>query len=115
MSQPGEGDWSVVEAAITRIIEDAGGAFSAETVAQIREFVQLARGRCPVPEVGKGYWATMRFMWPETADGPLEIEIFQDHLEVYRFHDQRTEIRHVAHTLGEPFTSELTSQLPSHS
>ena len=104
-------DWAAIEAEIDRIIERSG-AFESETIAQVRDFLRLIRGRCPVPKVAKGYWSTISFYWDETVGGPIEVEVFADRLEVYRFFDQRTDIRHTAHAPGEAFPSEFVSGLP---
>jgi hypothetical protein len=44
---------------------------------------------------------------------PLEIEVFADRFEVYRFHDQRTDIKEIRHAPGSPLPRELTSDLPT--
>jgi len=102
-------DWQAFEAEMGRIISaETEKPFTPETIAQARDFLAAVRDRCPIPEVGKGYWSTIIFDW-----GLLQIEIFGDRLELYRFFDRRTEIRHVSHRLGEPFPPELMSELPT--
>jgi hypothetical protein len=111
-SQQDVSDWAAIEAQIDGIVQRSGGAFALETVAQVRDFLQLIRGRCRVPRVSKGYWNTISFAWDETVGGPIEVEVFKDRLEVYRFFNQRTDIRHTVHAPGEPFPQEFVNELP---
>src|SRR5919109_2135694 len=95
-------NWTAVEAEIDRIISrSTDEPFDQSTVANVREFVRFASEHCPVPKVGKGYWSTICFSWGTTP--PLDVEVFGDHFEVYRFYDGRTDTRHVRHTAGSPF------------
>jgi hypothetical protein len=102
-----------VEAEMERLIStERQEPFAPVTIAQARDFLRAVRDRCTVPdEVCKGYWSTIIFSWP-TAPRGLDIEIFGDRLELYRFDDKRTEIRHFAHTPGEPFPPDLIAELP---
>jgi hypothetical protein len=59
-----------------------------------------------LPEIAKGYWSTIRIFW-----SALEIEVFPDHVEIYRFRDRQTDIQHYSHTPGEPFSLELMEAL----
>ena len=106
-------DWTAVEAEINRIITGSVAPFASGTVANVGDFLTFVRARCPVPKVGKGYWSTISFTWKTTPSGALEIEIFDDRFEVYRFYDRRTDIRHVARMPGEPFPTQLIPELPT--
>jgi hypothetical protein len=106
-------DWTAVEAEINRIIAESVSPFASETIANVGDFLKFVRGRCPVPKISKGYWSTISFTWHTTPSGPLEIEIFGDRIEIYRFYDRRTDIRHVAHVPGEPLAPELIAELPA--
>src|SRR5690606_12998023 len=87
--------WTSVEAEIDRIISgSAEEPFDADTVANARELVRYARGHCLVPEIGEGRMRTIRFSW---SMPPLEVEVFADRFEVYRFHDRRTDIKEIRH------------------
>jgi hypothetical protein len=103
--------WTAVEAEIDRIIKGSGEKpFDQSTIANIREFVRFAREHCPVPEIAKGYWSTIRLSWTTTP--PLEVEVFGDRFEVYRFYDGRTDISEVRHIPGTPFPQDLAADLP---
>jgi hypothetical protein len=103
-------NWETIEAEIERIISaEKQRPFTPETIAQARDFLQAVRDRCPVPNVVcKGYWSTIIFSWSRR----LDIEIYGGHVETYRFYPGRTDIRHFAHTPGEPFPPELIAELP---
>lgn len=107
-------DWQSVEAEMEQVIsgENVARPFATETIAQARQFLEIIRDRCPVPdEVGKGYWSTIIIDWP-TAPRGFQVEIFEDRVETYRFYDGRTDIRHFAHAPGEPFPPDLLAELP---
>ncbi len=104
--------WAIIEAEIARIVAESDEPFSPETLAQVSDFLTWLRGRCPIPQVGKGYWSTIRFIWERRWLGPDEIEIFGDRIEIYRFFDQRIEIQHVDHIPGQPFPPELLTATP---
>jgi len=108
MHKTPSGDWSGSETEIKKIATESAKAFDPATVANALELLALMRDRCPIPEVAKGYGSTIRFCW----GGNLEIEVFPDHVEAYRFRDQHTDIWHYAHRPGAPFSTELMSELP---
>jgi hypothetical protein len=102
--------WSAVEAEVERIVMGSAEPFDQGTIENVRELIRYAREKCPVPEVGKGYWSTICFSWDTTP--PLEVEVFVNRFEVYRFYDRRTDIREVKHTPGSPFPRDLAADLP---
>jgi hypothetical protein len=104
--------WAAIEAEIAQIVAASDEPFSPETLAQVSDFLKFIRGCCPVPEVGKGYWSTVRFMWDRNWPGPDEVEVFGDHIEIYRFFDRRSEIRHVDHIPGQPFPPDFLTSRP---
>jgi hypothetical protein len=113
VEQRGVNSWAVVEAEINRIIVSAKDPFPPETVAQVQDLLQFVRNHCPIPEIGKGYWNTIRFIWQKTTRGPFEIEVFSTQFETYRFHDHNADIRHILHVPGEPLPSDLIAELPT--
>src|SRR5215469_15317436 len=102
--------WSAVVAEFERVAAIDSG-FSAETLAQARQFLDFARTQCPIPcEVDKGYGPTISISWKEPA---FEVEIFSDRLETYRFYDGRTDIRHWEHVVGQPYSDKFVVELPT--
>lgn len=100
-------DWRQAEDELEAIAASAEAAFDAATIANAREFLALVRDRSPVPEIVKGYWNSFRFLWGLTH----EVEIFGDHVEIYRFYDKRTDIQHHDRKPGEPFSADLIRAL----
>jgi hypothetical protein len=108
------GDWAAVEAEVRRIVaSELESPFTAETIAQVESFLRLARNRCLAPTVGKGHWSTISFAWTTTTRGPLEIEVFDDRLEIYRFPEGRIDVRYVYHLPGAEFPANLLTELPT--
>jgi hypothetical protein len=106
------GGWTDVEASVDRIIGDATHVFDASTIENARELLGLLKGRYPVPEIGKGYRNTIRLIWQTTVAGPLEIEVFDDRLEVYHF-EPAFGVWYEPHRAGEPFTPKFMAALPT--
>jgi hypothetical protein len=106
-------DWRFAETEIERVIsEDVEPPFAAETIAEARQFLEIVRDRCPVPDdVSKGYWSTVIINWPTKPHG-FQVEIFEDRIETYRFYDGHTDIRSFAHAPEEPFPPDLLAELP---
>ena len=108
-------DWDGVETEINRIIAESPEPFTPETIANVRDLIGLVRDRCPIPGVAKGYWSTVQVGWEPWPSGPshgLEIEVFDDRFEVYRFYDQRTDIWDEPHVGGEAFSPAFLAELP---
>jgi hypothetical protein len=107
-------DWLHVEQEIGRLIaETVDEPFGQNTIANARQLVDFARDRCLVPEVGKGHWSTFRFTWDVTP--PIEVEVFGDRFEFYRFFDGRTDILEIKHVTGAALPKELVIALPDQS
>jgi hypothetical protein len=105
-------DWKAVEAEVERLIsETVEDPFDCSTITNARELLLFARDRCPVAEVGRGYWSTFRFSWDTTP--PVEVEVFASRFEFYRFYDGRTDIEEISHFPGEPLPERLIALLPT--
>lgn len=60
-----------------------------------------------MPEgAAKGYWSTIRVWWDN-----VEVEVFDDHFELYRFSDDRTQIEHFVRAPGTAVPADLVNQL----
>jgi hypothetical protein len=101
------GDWASIESKIVRLAAESKEPFAPETIIQAKELLRLICAKCAVPNIAKGYWSTVRFLW----DG-FEIEVFADHLEFYRFPEGGVDIQYVYRVPGEPFPADLVSKLP---
>jgi hypothetical protein len=91
--------WAEVETVISGLAAETP-SLGQNTLENARLFARFASGRYQTPdEIGLGYWPTIRLMWSST-NPPIEIEIFHDHYEFYRFSQGATDIQHVAQTSG---------------
>ena len=104
-------DWTNVEMQISHITGDSLEPFDADTISNVRELVAFLQGRCPIPKVSKGYWRTILLYWEVTPDGPLQIEVFGDRFEVYRF-KPTFGVWYEGHKSGQPFSPRFAAELP---
>jgi hypothetical protein len=100
-------DWVAVRAQIAQIVADGEQPFSPATVAQAEGLVSMLETNMPAPMASKGYWATILLSWAKT----LQIEIFADRLEVYRFDSDPMSIQHFDHIPGQPFSAEFMAAI----
>jgi hypothetical protein len=101
--------WSILDRELEQIVLASEEPFATQTIASARDLLNLLRSRCLVPELGKGYWSTFSFSWMKAR---LEVEVFDDHVEIYRFDDRRTEIWHEPHNAGDEFSEMFIGELP---
>ena len=100
-------DWSAIEQAVTQAVCTSSDPFAQETIANVQNLIDACREACPIPEgVAKGYWCTIRFCWRDR-----EVEIFDDHYELYRFQQGHTDIKHFNHMPGTIIPAELMKYL----
>ena len=106
-------DWERVEAEIAEIVEARATAFDTATRQNLADLIhELRASSRPAPGLSPGYWPTFRLTWAEAGVDNLEIEVFDDRYEVYRFFDGKTEIWYELHQAGEPFSAAFLSELP---
>jgi hypothetical protein len=101
-------NWDEVEVQVRRVVSECTETFDPATVANAGDVLAAMRNNFAAPEVFQGEWPTIRFCWGRE----WEIEVFSDHVEVYRFpSDGRFDVRHYSHLPGEPFSAELMAEL----
>lgn len=75
----------------------------------MHDLIAACRALCPVPEgIAKGYWSTFAIWWRN-----IQIEIFEDRYEYYRFKQGSSDIEYFAHTPGTAMPEELMKRLPA--
>lgn len=101
-------NWDWVEVEIKRIVGQAEAPFDPDTVANARELLEACRRNAPLPSsVAKGYWSTISLSWPG-----FEIEVFEDRLEVYHFHEGKSfGIWYEAHRPLDDFSQKFLDEL----
>ena len=102
-----------MEAEAAAIIGERPEEYDAATRQNLAELIHLVRstGR-PVPLLSPGYWPTFCITWEIEGSKNLEIEVFDDRYEVYRFFDGKTDIWYEHHKPGEAVSSEFLCELP---
>ncbi len=105
-------DWTTIDAEINHVVAASEDPFLPATIANARDLLSFVRERCPVPyQVGKGYRNTICLSW-HVPSGDFQVEVYDDHVELYRFYPGKTDIKHVAHRPGETFPETFSADLP---
>jgi hypothetical protein len=101
-------NWGEVEQSISQSIAGSPVPFDPATISNVRDLLGVICTLCPVPiGTGKGYWSTICISWKG-----VEVEICDDHYELYRFTDGRTDIEHFDRVAGSDGPADLLNQLP---
>jgi hypothetical protein len=108
-----EADWVRVEAEIAAIIAERPTEYGPGTRQNLAELLELLRATSrPAPSITPGYWPSFCVTWDAKGTENLEIEVFDDRYEVYRFFDGRTDIWYEHHAPGATMSSAFLSELP---
>ena len=101
-------NYDAVIAEIKRIAEQgAAQEFRASTLANVRDLIEVCRNRVPLPNfVGRGYYPTFILQW-----GFVQVEVFEEHLEVYHLKDGQTSIWYEEHNPGSIFSHRFIAEL----
>ena len=100
-------DWNAVEAEARTVMLASVEPFDAKTIENAQDLFAACRTRYPLPDgIGKGYWSTLLLWW-----ATFELEVFEDRVEVYRFHHRSTEIWEEQHKPGENFSDHFLNEL----
>lgn len=101
-------DWAGVERSIARAIAGSVVPFDPATISNVRDLIFVIRTRCTIPEgTGKGYWSTVCISWKG-----VEVEIFNDHYELYQFAPGPFGIEYFERVSGSDVPAELVNKLP---
>jgi hypothetical protein len=99
--------WSDVFQLIDDVVAAGGATFSPATIQNARDVAALGALRAfPMPDLSKGYWETICFHWTD-----IEVEVFDDRVELYDFADRGMDIRHYAHKPGSDLDPEFVTRL----
>ncbi len=113
MGVAAKSDWARVEAEVKAIIAERPNDYGAVVRQNLAELLELLRatGR-PAPYVSPGYWPTFRVTWDAEGAENLEIEVFENRYEIYRFFDGKTDIWYEHHAPGAVVSPAFVSELP---
>lgn len=101
-------DYESVIVEVERITaENADEPISATTLANVHDLLAACRDGIPVPDcLGKGYYSTIWLEW-----GSVQVEVFEDHLEVYQIKEGQTSISDEEHHPGAVFSHRFLAEL----
>jgi hypothetical protein len=102
-------DYDAVVAEVERIAapESTDEPISAATLANVRDLISVCRKGITLPDsLGRGYWPTIRMSW-----GFVEVEVFEDRLEVYQLKEGQTSIWYEEHNPGGIFSNRFLAEL----
>lgn len=99
-----------VEEVIAERPDDYGVGVRAIMADVLALMERLDRAR---PYVGPGYWPTFVLNFDEPGFENLQLEVFDDRIEVYRFNDQLFEVWNEEHVPGEGFSEAFIRELPA--
>lgn len=106
-------DWARTEARIAAIKNERPNEYDEATLQNLTELLELLRAtHRPLPAIAPGYWPTFLLTWETERAFNLEIEVFGDRYEIYRFFDGATQIWDELHIAGEFLSSEFLAELP---
>jgi len=107
-------DWAGVETEVAAIINAQQEGYDSAIRQNLAELLDLLRAtNRPAPDISPGYWHTFRITWDLEGSKNLEIEVFGDRYEVYRFFDGKTEIWQEPHCPGGPISLTFLGELPN--
>ena len=106
-------DWDRVQSEASAIVGERPAEYDAATRQNLTQLIDLLRTtRRPAPELVPGYWPTFRVTWVAPGCENLEIEVFGDRYEVYRFFEGKTDIWDEDHQPGGSFSAAFLAELP---
>jgi len=107
-------EWDRAEAEASAVIEirpDQYGSSIRENLDRLISFLKVTNR--PAPSISGGYWATFSLTWRVEEARNLEIEVFEDRYEIYRFFEGRTDIWDEPRRPGQDFSLKFIAELPS--
>lgn len=108
------GGWADVRQTVEEVIAERPNDYGVGVRAVMADVLalmeKLDRAR---PYVGPGYWPTFVLSFDEPGFETLQLEVFDDRIEVYRFNDKLFDVRDERHAPGEGFSEAFIRELPS--
>jgi hypothetical protein len=106
-------DWADVMRAVAAIVDERPAEYAPAVRQCLEDLLLLLRStNRPAPSVSPGYWPTFCLTWKTEEARNLQIEVFEDRYEVYRFFDGKTDIWYEPHLGGEGLSDAFIAELP---
>ncbi len=107
-------DWSGVKRTVAEVVAARPDEYAASVVRNLDDLLAyIQRSNRPAPSILPGYWPTFLVEWEAEEAKNLQIEVFDDRYEVYRFFNGRTDIWYEPHAHGDTFSDRFIAELPS--
>ena len=106
--------WERAAEELRSTVDRRASEYESGTISNASEFINdLRRSGRAAPHIDEDYWPTIRMTWDGVGAENLEIEIFSDRFEVYRFFDGRTEVRYESREPSTEFPCTLMNEVPT--
>lgn len=107
-------EWTEVARAIAMIVDERPKEYVPAILRNLDELLVVIRStNRPAPAISPGYWPTFCLTWETEEAHNLQIEVFEDRYEVYRFFDGKIDIWSEPHAPGGPLSAAFTTELPN--
>lgn len=107
-------DWADLAKAVATIVDERPDEYEPAVRQNLDELLLVIRStNRPAPNVSPGYWPTFCLSWEAEEARNLQIEVFEDRYEVYRFFDGRTDVWYEPHAYGAPLSAAFLAELPN--
>ena len=107
------GSWADVRQAVEDVIAERPDEYGAEVRAVMADVLALMEAQDRArPYVGPGYWPTFVLNFDAPGAENLQLEVFDDRIEVYRFNDRLFDVWDERHAPGEGFYEDFIRELP---
>ncbi|WP_420479928.1 hypothetical protein [Brevundimonas sp. FT23028] len=108
------GSWADVGQTVEDLVAERPDEYGSEVRAVMADLLALMeRLDGARPYIGPGYWPTFVLNFDEPGFENLQLEVFGDRIEVYRFTDQLFDVREEKHVPGEGFSEAFIRDLPT--
>ena len=106
-------DWAETNHAVAEVIAERSDAYTPMVIQNLDDLLRYLRStNRPAPAVSAGYWPTFCLTWAGEQARNLEIEVFEDRYEIYRFFDGKTDIQYEPHMPGDELSVAFEAELP---
>lgn len=107
------GSWAEVRQTVDDVIAERPEGYDADVRAIMADVLALMEALdSALPYIGPGYWPTFLLNFDEAGFENLQLEVFGDRIEVYRFGEGLFEVWDEKHTPGEGFSEAFIRELP---
>lgn len=87
-------------------------AISRATLRNMEDLLDRLSGRSALPRLRFGEEGAMILVWDMDGQDRIEVVVFPNRYDLYRYRDERRQIRLVDHEPGEPIPDDLLRHLP---